>query len=202
MEHQHWSHISRKDVSVLEEEIKCGWYDKHTQKIPGNSVPFSTGSETNASNVYSSASSNNPQAGPSGNPASSTTPGNSSQGQSCPPNRQDRRDSFEETGPLGTGIALDIIGPNQLKGFVIFAVQGAARLQDVRTRLAQIDVELHNDDDSFFNEMKTQYQILRGPFRRVLSIWTFMTCEFVEVRIRTTHFSTIFSAVLKWNPED
>jgi hypothetical protein len=74
-------------------------------------------------------------------------------------------------------------GPNGLKGFVIFAVQGAKRLQTTRTRLAQIDIGLHHDDDNFFNGMKVQYQILRGSLRRVLSIWTFMTCEFVEVCI-------------------
>ena len=181
MEHQHWSQISREAAFVLEEEIKERWNNEHTPDSSGNSVPFNTESETSAGNAYSPASRNNPQAGSSGYPSSSATSGNASQDQSRPTGGQERRDRSEEAGPPGTGVALDIIGPNRLKGFVIFAVQGAKRLQDVRTRLAQIDVELHRDDDSFFNEMKVQYQILRGSLRRVFSIWTFMTCEFVEV---------------------
>lgn len=71
-------------------------------------------------------------------------------------------------------------------------------MHGVRTRLAQIDVELHNDDDSFFNELKIQYEILRGSLRRNLSIWTFMIYEFVKVCVRIA----IFSAILRRNTRE
>lgn len=171
-------------MSVLEEDIKGRWYHENTLNLSGNYVPFGTEPETNTSNAYSPAPRDSPQAGPSGHASSFATAGNASQDQSRSISRQDRRDSFEKAGPSVTGIVLDMTGLNRLKGFVIFAVQGAKRLQDVRTRLAQIDVELHNDDDSFFKEMKIQYQTLRGSLRRLFSVWTFMTCEFVEVCVR------------------
>lgn len=67
--------------------------------------------------------------------------------------------------------------PSNLTGFVLFGVHGSKRLQSACLRLAQIDVSIYKDDDSFFDEMTVQYKKLHGFIRWVLSIWVFSTCE-------------------------
>ncbi len=179
-------------MSVLEEEIKTRWHHQHTLSVSGGFLSFSTESEASTSHAYSPATRNGSQAGLPRDLSSSATPENPSQDQPRQSGRHDKHNGFVEARPPDAGVVLDMTGPNGLKGFVIFAVQGAKRLQTTRTRLAQIDIGLHHDDDNFFNGMKVQYQILRGSLRRVLSIWTFMTCEFVEVCIEIA-FHRLFS---------
>ena len=76
---------------------------------------------------------------------------------------------------------IDIVPPSNLNGFVLFGVHGSKRLQSACLRIAQIDVSVYKDDDSFFNEMTVQYKKLRGFLRLVFSIWVFHTCEFIMV---------------------
>ena len=86
-------------------------------------------------------------------------------------------------------VVVDIVPPSILKGYVLFGVLGSKRLQSARLRLAQIDVEVFKDDDSFFDEMTVQYRKLRGYVRWILSMWQFHTCEFVMVRRRLSNGS-------------
>jgi len=79
-------------------------------------------------------------------------------------------------------VAIDIDPPSKLKGFVLFGVQGSKRLQPARTRLAQIDIEVYKDDNTFFDEMAVQYTTLRGLIRGLFSIWGFRSCELISVR--------------------
>ena len=79
------------------------------------------------------------------------------------------------------GTAVEIVPLSNLTGFVLFGVHGSKRLQSACLRLAQIDVAVYKDDDSFFDEMTVQYRKLRGFLRRVFSIWVFQTCEFIMV---------------------
>ena len=80
-----------------------------------------------------------------------------------------------------TSTAVEIVPPSSLTGFVLFGVHGSRRLQNAFLRLAQIDVAVYKDDDSFFDEMTVQYRKLRGFLRRFSSIWVFQTCEFIMV---------------------
>ena len=80
-----------------------------------------------------------------------------------------------------TSTAVEIVPRSKLTGFVLFGVHGSKRLQNACLRLAQIDVAVCKDDDSFFDEMTVQYKKLRGFLRLVLSIWVFQTCEFIMV---------------------
>ena len=82
----------------------------------------------------------------------------------------------------GKDVVLDIIPLSKQKGFVLFGVQGAKRLQPARIRLSQIDVENCKDDDGFFDELAVEFRKLRGFFRWALSIWQFRTCDFIVVR--------------------
>lgn len=80
-----------------------------------------------------------------------------------------------------TSTAVEIVPLSKLTGFVLFGVHGSKRLQNAFLRLAQIDIAVHKDDDSFFDEMTVQYRKLRGFLRRIFSIWVFQTCEFIMV---------------------
>ena len=93
----------------------------------------------------------------------------------------DEAGSGKETNPSGAGTAVDIVPPSRMTGFVLYGVHGSKRLQSACLRLAQIDVAVCKDDDSFFYEMTVQYKRLRGFIRRVFSIWVFHTCEFMMV---------------------
>lgn len=92
---------------------------------------------------------------------------------------------------LDKDVALNIIPPGHLKGFVLFGVHGSKRLRPGKVRMAQIDVELYKDDDSFFDELVSQYKKLRGYMRWLFSIWCFRTCELIMVyllpRLRQPH---------------
>ena len=76
---------------------------------------------------------------------------------------------------------VEIIPSSNTTGFVLFGVYGSKRLQSASLRLAQINVAVYSDDDSFFDEMAVQYRKLRGFLRRIFSIWVFHTCEFIMV---------------------
>ena len=98
-----------------------------------------------------------------------------------PDERADKIGSGRDIDPPDTSMAIDIVLPSDLTGFVLFAVHGSRRLQSAYLRLAQIDVTVFKDDDSFFDEMIVQYNKLRGFLRRTFSFWVFHTCEFVMV---------------------
>lgn len=99
------------------------------------------------------------------------------------PDSDDGRKSFEKGLKTNKSVAVDIIPPSKMKGYVLFGVQGSKRLRSAKTRLAQIDVEVYKDDDSFFDELVVQYKKLRGYFRWIFSIWAFRTCELIMVWI-------------------
>lgn len=67
--------------------------------------------------------------------------------------------------PPGRGVAVDIVRPSTLRGLILFGVLGAKRLRNARLRLAQIDVAIFIDDDSYFDEMMVRYKKLRGYMR-------------------------------------
>ncbi len=112
---------------------------------------------------------------------SNSSPATSESGTSDQPNEES--DSGKGT---GSGTAVDIVPPSNLTGFVIFGVHGSKRLQSAYLRLAQIDVVVYNNDDSFFDEMALQYRNLRGFLRRAFSVWVFHTCEFVMVYLNSS----------------
>ena len=110
-----------------------------------------------------------------GNSSPVTSEGDSSD----PPD--DESGSRKHHGASDTSTAVEIVPLNSMTGFVLFGVHGSKRLQNACLRLAQIDVAVYKDDDSFFDEMSVQYRKLRGFLRRVFSIWVFQTCEFIMV---------------------
>ncbi len=72
----------------------------------------------------------------------------------------DDRSSDKMLIPLVANIAVDIVPVSRMAGFVLFGVSTSKRLQSARLRLAQIDVEVLNDDDSLFDELINQYKKL------------------------------------------
>ena len=78
-------------------------------------------------------------------------------------------------------VALNIVPKSHLKGLVLFGVHGSKRLRRGKIRMAQVDLEIHKDDDSFFDEITAQYRNLRGYMRWIFSIWCFRTCELIKV---------------------
>ena len=93
----------------------------------------------------------------------------------------DEAGAHKDDDASATSTAVEIVPLSNLTGFVLFGVRGSKRLQSVCLRLAQIDVAVYKDDDSFFDEMTVQYRKLRGFLRRVFSVWVFQTCEFIMV---------------------
>ena len=93
----------------------------------------------------------------------------------------DEAGSGKRINPSGSSTTIAIVPSSNLTGFVLFGVLGSKRLQNARLRLAQIDVALFKDDDSFFDEMNVQYKKLRGFLRRTFSVWVFHTCNFIMV---------------------
>jgi len=81
----------------------------------------------------------------------------------------------------GGEASVSVVPHSKMKGFVLFAVDGAKRLQSGRLRLSHVNVGIHADDDSFFRQMAVQYKLLRGFFRWHFSIWKFQACKFVMV---------------------
>lgn len=112
-------------------------------------------------------------------PSTSDTSSSSQHGDSA--ESDDNESSKQGKSPSGNGVAVNIVPPGRLDGYILFGVEGSKRLQSSQTRLAQIDVTVCEDDDSFFDEMKIQYKRLRGYLRWVFSIWVFHRCEFIMV---------------------
>ena len=110
-----------------------------------------------------------------GNSSPATSEGDSSD------QPDDEAGSRKKNDALATSTAVEIVPLSNLSGFVLFGVHGSKHLQNACLRLAQIDVAVYKDDDSFFDEMTVQYRKLRGFLRRVFSIWVFQTCEFIMV---------------------
>ena len=131
------------------------------------------------SECHPSASTDTSRSSGSGKSAGSSSPVTSDSDSSDPPNEE--ADARKSNDRLGTNTAVEIVPPSNLAGFVLFGVHGSKRLQSACLRLAQIDISVYKDDDSFFNEMTVEYKKLRGFLRRALSIWVFHACEFIMV---------------------
>ena len=95
----------------------------------------------------------------------------------------------EKLGDSGQSSSIEIVPPSKMRGYIIFGVQGARRLYCLRTRIAQIDMAIIKDDDSFFDDLRVQYKKLRGYCRYVFSIWVFRTCEFNMVSLTLNDLS-------------
>ena len=144
------------------------------QKVPsGNPKTISTPEEVSSRDQSISGSSR------SNSSVGRSSPDATESGSSVPPDEDP--DSDMGKSPSGTDTAVNIVPPSLLTGFVLFGVQGSKRLQSACLRLAQINIEVHKDDDSFFDEMIVQYKRLRGHLRWMFSIWVFHTCDFVMV---------------------
>lgn len=167
--HSHWTVLSQTGLVPLQETMKrkAAAQSTSSQRKKPSSPP-----ENNSSTSTGRSSGSNSSTG-------SSSPNTSESGSSVP--SDDYPGSDKSTNPPSTSTVVEIVPPNKLKGFVLFGVQGSKRLQSARLRLAQIDIEVHKDDDSFFDEMTIQYRKLRGFLRRVFSIWVFHTCDFVMV---------------------
>jgi len=116
---------------------------------------------------------------------SRSSPSTTDTGFSSPPSDNaegdDNGSSEQEHDASDDVVTVDIVPPSKLNGYILFGLQGSKRLHSSKTRLAQIDVNVCKDDDSFFDEMKVQFQLLRGHIRWIFSIWIFQACEFVMV---------------------
>ncbi len=114
-----------------------------------------------------------------------SSPATSDTGCSSPPSDNAECDddglSEQEKDHSDNVVAVNIVPPSKLIGYVLFGVEGSKRLRSSKTRLTQIDLNVCKDDDSFFDEMKVQYKELRGYLRWTFSIWVFHTCEFIMV---------------------
>ena len=169
--HAHWTVISKTsiDLSLLALNIKV-----ETQSAPSEGKKPKLRSERNSSISTRTSRSSRPETSAENSSSATSEKGSSDQ-------TDDEAGSGSETNPSGAGTAVDIVPPSRLTGFVLFGVHGSKRLQSACLRLAQIDVAVYKDDDSFFDEMTVQYKRLRGFIRRVFSIWVFHTCEFIMV---------------------
>ena len=169
--HAHWTVISMAglDISLPALNSKAA-----TQSAPSESKNPKLRSERNSSSSTRTSRSSGPET--SAEDLSSATSEKDSSDQT-----DEEAGSGKETNPSGAGTAVDIVPPSRLTGFVLFGVHGSKRLQSACLRLAQIDVTVYKDDDSFFDEMTVQYKKLRGFVRLVFSIWVFHTCEFIMV---------------------
>lgn len=159
---------------------------------PGSKSHKSSPSDSLTDSRYSKSS--NTDSNNSSSSSSSASQHSSNTSASSPTNDSDRNDDAQQSidNDRGSEVSertnqVNIVPPSPLKGYVLFGVRGADRFHSAKTRLAQIDVEEVKDDDSFFNEMRKQYQLLRGFLRRCFSIWVFNTCHFVVVRLPFQH---------------
>ena len=142
-------------------------------------APSESKKPTTRSESHSSTSTSTSRSSESEVSAGSSSPATSEDDSSDQPD--DEADSRKNPNASATSTAVDIVPLSNLTGFVLFGVHGSKRLQNACLRLAQIDVAVYNNDDSFFDEMTVQYGKLRGFLRRVFSIWIFETCEFIMV---------------------
>ena len=147
--------------------------------------PQSTTNITTVANSELSSSSESSQTSQNHSSASQPSSVTSDNDTSDLPSNSSDRDRTDKQGgrepQSNEELTLDMIPPSHLKGFVLFGVHGSKRLRRGKIRMAQIDVDIHKDDDSFFDEMILQYKNLRGYMRRIFSIWCFRTCELVKV---------------------
>lgn len=164
----HWTVCSTTGLASSPEALKR---KAATQCAPSRRKKSDPPSENNSSTSASRSSE-------SGSSLGRSSPASSESGSSDQP---DEEGSDKEIIPPRTSIAIDIVPESNLTGFVLFGVHGSKRLQNASLRLAQIDVALYKDDDSFFDEMAVQYKKLRGFLRWIFSIWVFHTCEFIMV---------------------
>lgn len=167
--HAHWTVFSKNDLVLSLEALKS---QAAMRSVPSERKNPQSSSKSRSSTTSSRSSGSETSSGDS-------SPATSEGGSSDQPD--DDADSGKNTEPSGTSTAIDIIPPGNLIGFVLFGVHGSKRLQNANLRLAQIDVAVYRDDDSFFDEMIVQYRKLRGCLRRFFSIWVFYTCEFIMV---------------------
>lgn len=134
----------------------------------------SSSSSTFAGHRAASNSSSSSQISRSQSSDGRSSPATSDTGCSSPPSDNADGDddglSEQEKDPSGDIVAVEIVPPSKLNGYVLFGVQGSKRLRSSKTRLTQIDLHVCKDDDTFFDEMKVQYKELRGYLRWIFSI--------------------------------
>ena len=183
MEHTHSSELQRVNVTSFQQSSRGSTLGDNNALTAGASskltptalVVSDSGSSTNSSERSGSQSSPDRS-------SSATSEGSLSDQVEDEQDSNDQITPDKGARPPGRSVAIDIVRPSTLRGFILFGVLGAKRLRNSRLRLAQIDVAVFIDDDSFFDEMTVQYKKLRGYMRWIFSIWQFRTCEFVMVR--------------------
>ena len=169
MGHAHSTVLSKDSLSLPVEAL--------TSKAAVRSVP----SERKKSEPPSEGESNTSASQGSGSETSAGNSSSATQDSGSSDEPDDEAGFSKGTDPSGESAAVDIVPPSNLTGFVLFGVHGSKRLRNACLRLAQIDVTVYKDDDSFFDEIIVQYKKLRGFFRRLFSIWGFHACEFIMV---------------------
>ena len=169
--HAHWTVLLKSELTSSLEALKT---EATSRPAPSESKKPTTPSESHSSTSTSTSRSSESEVS-----AGSSSPATSEDDSSDQPD--DEADSRNNPNASATSTAVDIVPLSNLTGFVLFGVHGSKRLQNACLRLAQIDVAVYNNDDSFFDEMTVQYGKLRGFLRRVFSIWIFETCEFIMV---------------------
>lgn len=169
---------------LLEDEIRLRWHcvlgHEHWTVLPNTGPapsPKAVKSKQSASSSGKNSGTSTSRSSGSESSVGRSSPAVSDNGTSDQPD--DEADSGKDIHTPDTSIEVDIVPPSDLTGFVLFGVHGSKRLQSAWLRLAQIDVAIYKDDDSFFDEMSVQYMKLRGFLRRFLSIWVFYTCDFI-----------------------
>ncbi|KAK3171634.1 hypothetical protein OEA41_003718 [Lepraria neglecta] len=180
LEHTHSSELQRVNVTSFQQSSRGSTLGDNNALIAGASskltptalVVSDRGSSTNSSERSGSQSSPDRS-------SSVTSEGSLSDQAEDEQGSDDQITPDKGARPPGRSVAVDIVRPSTLRGFILFGVLGAKRLRNARLRLAQIDVAIFIDDDSFFDEMMVQYKKLRGYMRWIFSIWQFRTCEFV-----------------------
>lgn len=169
--HTHWTAFSTTDLplSLKAARGKPVIFSVPPERQKTTSLPESPSSTSTSTNQRSGSVSSNEK----------PSPATSESGSFDQPD--DEAGTRRNTDPSGTSTTVEIIPSSNMTGFVLFGVYGSKRLQSAGLRLAQINVAVYRDDDSFFDEMTVQYRKLRGFFRRIFSIWLFHTCEFIMV---------------------
>lgn len=174
--------MPRTDAMILELEIDRRSFDKRSGRLPR--APATPPVMTDASSDVGS-SSESTQPSDSLSSASQSFSATSDGDTSDIPDDDSDPERGREPGGLHSSpdkdVAVSIVPESRLKGFLLFGIHGSKRLQPGKIRLAQIDVEVHRDDDSFFDEIVMQYKKMRGYMRWIFSIWCFRTCEFIVV---------------------
>ncbi len=197
--------MSRRELLTFADNIQESGYT-HSLEIPrttaqsllasdhgsrkGDEPSEPSDSDRNSSSDSGRCSSGSSQSS-QGSPVTSDNESSEQQDEDAESNNDRKRG--EPTPNENKCVAIDIDPPSKLKGFVLFGVQGSKRLQPARTRLAQIDIEVYKDDNTFFDEMAVQYTKLRGLIRGLFSIWGFRSCELISVSPPRTHYRLLAS---------